>query len=123
MRALKLISTLSLLSLILASCRDSLITDDIRLNRNQAYYYFKVSKILDGADDFNFGPYAWGLTGESTRTVTRRGLVGEEIDLVYVVDLNAPKTAEELRVESQEAIKHLRKIADFTLEIKTWDGR
>lgn len=123
MRLFQSISTVLLLCLFLVSCRDSPITDDITLKQNQAYYYFKVSKILDGTDEFNFTPYRWGLTGEATRTLTRRGLIGDEINLVYVVDLADPKTAKELRIESQEAIKHLRKIADFTLEIKTWDGR
>lgn len=123
MKILQSFTIASVLSLFLVSCGDSPLTDQVALGRNQAYYYFEVSKILDGTDDFNFRPYAWGLTGESARMVTSRGLIGDEINLVYVVDLPTPKTAEELRFESREAIKHLRKIADFTLEIKTWDGR
>jgi len=123
MRTIQAIYSITALCLLLVCCGKSDITEEVSLERGQAYYYFKISRMHDGSKEFDLLPYASGFTGEKRSIKTRRGLIGDEIDLIYVVDIPASKTAKELRAESKDTIERIKKVADFTLDIKTWDER
>ena len=117
-----LLINIFLLSIII-SCRSKtdLVSETV-LKRGQAYYYFEIKKMYDGSKDFDLLPYISGLAGEKKSLTKRRDIISDKLNIIYVVNIPESKTSHELRIGSEKTIARIKLIADFHLDIQTWNG-
>jgi hypothetical protein len=111
-------ASLILGSLFTFSCDIKTRVDDVKLSKNQVVYHFEFHDVDEVIETQTIRPHMVSLTGNHIRTKRFKGIIGDSLEVIRIVEFEESKNEDDLKKENREVLESLRKKVSFNVEIR-----